>query len=162
MVIAPCYGDGVCVAASSNRVTRALISAAIINRHCTLTDSIDGLIYQRIYHAVKHVKQAVENLCPGNFRFLLVRQGFVGVIGRLHFFINRLLFLQTHSGQLVRRGEGVDQLLHVPCGKLRRIRGGGRFRLVLCVAYLADIAAGRPLSGRGIAAVGVVFCVVFA
>ena len=45
----------------------------------------------------------------------------------------------------------VDQLLHVPCGKLRRIRGGGRFRLVLYVALAADITAGPPLSGRDIA-----------
>ena len=33
---------------------------------------------------------------------------------------------------------------------------------ILCTAYLTDIAAGRTLDALGIAAVGVVFCVVFA
>ena len=110
-----------------------------------------------INHPIKVIKQTFKKFCAGDFRFLLIRQGFVGVIGRLQVGVNRVLFLQTHSGQLLRRGEGVDQLLHVPCGKLRRIRGGGRFRLALCAAYLADIAAGCPLSGRDIAASLVMF-----
>ena len=84
---------------------------------------------QSIRHTGKHSKQAVENLRPNDFLFLLLRQSIVGFIGRLQFLINLLLFLQAHSGQLVRRGELINQLLHVPDGKLHCIRGSGCFRL---------------------------------
>ena len=103
------------------------------------------------------MEQALENLCPGKQCLFVLGQGFVGFVCRLQVSVNCVLLIQTHSGQLVRRGEGVDQLLHVPCGKLRRISGGGRFRLVLYVALAADITAGPPLSGRDIAASLVMF-----
>ena len=57
-----------------------------------------------INHPIKVIKQTFKKFCAGDFRFLLVRQGFVGFIGRLQVGVNRVLLLQTHSGQLLRRG----------------------------------------------------------
>ena len=106
---------------------------------CVLVPVVADIGYrfllQRIYHTVEHSKQAVENLRPGDFCFLLVRQGVVGIIGRLQFLISRLLFLFGHISQLVRRGKGVDLRLHRTDG--------------------AHISAGCSLSGRGIAALTV-------
>ena len=90
------------------------------------------MVGQSIHHVVEHVKQALENLRPGDFRFLLVRQGVVGFISRQQLGVRRLPLLLAHSSQLVRRGQDVDQRLHWADG--------------------AHEAAGRPCRGRGIAA----------
>ena len=57
-----------------------------------------------INHPIKVIKQTFKKFCAGDFRFLLVRQGFVGFVCRLQIGVNCVLLIFCHGRQLVRCG----------------------------------------------------------
>ena len=135
----PSYGVVLRPAGDGQRLTcldgQRIVGEGVVGIWCAALNCKAAVI-QRICHSIEHRKQGVKNLRAGDFLFFFIGQGLVCVIGRLQVGIDRALFLLGHSGQRLRRGQGVDELLHILHGQRRGIRGGGKF---CCAFTLAQV-----------------------
>ena len=70
-------GDGQgCARLDGQRiVVKFVVRSALAAHNCK------AAVRQSICHPIEHCKQGVKNLCSNDFRFLLVRQDFICVIG---------------------------------------------------------------------------------
>ena len=93
-------------------------------------------VRQRRHLIIEPAEQGLEAVRAGDLRLLGLRQGLIGIIGRLNRVIGRHGSIAVHVGQGLRVRQGVDPRLHsghrrvrgLRNVRLRRPRGGGQER----------------------------------